>query len=337
MDIKKLVIKPLCSCNANCYACESRKDLYKKIYKNSGVPVDKLIPILDQAQLLGTQNIAISGGEPLLYKDLFLLIRECKKRNFLVALNSNGSLIDEEIANNLICSGLDSIYISLDSCNPRIHDYLRRAEIWDKAVTGLDLLIKAKKKQSSSLIIGIRSILSRYLLRDLDEMILFGLKLGIDAHQLSYVEYDKKALLVPTNEDILFFENNTKIKIKTILKDLNLSNLDDLISSIDCLFEEVKGREYSKSVYGSREIGLRKCLRPFYFALILQNGDVAPCNLIEYTHKPIAGNVFEQSLKEIWESSPSLLRFRQKRFNDCKYCPMLIHQKLNYYEGRESR
>jgi len=300
------------------------------------MPFDKLVSILKEAKILGTQHVAISGGEPLFYRRLFDLISECKKKKFKVALNTNGSLLTSDMVNKLIDSGLNSIYISLDYYTPNVHNYLRRALIWEKAVSGLQLLIKAKKKKQSNIIVGIRSMLTKYLIRDLDQMILFGIIKGVDAHQLSYVEYDKKALLTPRVQDVVYFRRKTLPKIKSIFQELELTNRAELISNINCLFEDANGRNYCRSIYGTRNRSKTDCSRPYSFMIILQNGDVAPCNLVEYTHRPIIGNIYRDSLKNIWEKNPILEKFRQERFEDCQYCPMTIHQKLNYYEGYRS-
>jgi len=336
MDLRKIVLKPFCGCNANCFACDSRRELYKKIDRSMEMPLDTLISLLDQAKALGITHIAISGGEPLFYRNLFQLISESKKRHFTVALNTNGSLITQDLANKLINSGLDSIFISIDSFKAKDHDFLRRVPIWSKAVKGLDLLINERDNSKLHIKIGIRTILTKYILKQLDQMILFGIDHKVDSHQLSYVEYDKNALLVPSSQDIDYFNKNTKDKIKKIITSLPLSNKNDLLISIDSLFKAHPNRNYSKALYSSKTVALKSCFRPSSFVIILQNGDVAPCNLVEYTHKPLIGNIYKTSLNHIWNNNPILDEFRKKRFDDCKYCPMLIHQKLNYFEGYQS-
>jgi len=333
MELKKIVLKPFCGCNANCYACDSRRELYKKIDRSLEMPFEMLISILDQAKALGTQYIAISGGEPLFYKRLFDLIYECKKRNMIVALNTNGSLITESLAEKLINSGLDSIFISIDSYLASDHDYLRRVPIWTKAVNGLDLLVKNKQLSGSNTLVGIRTILTKFILKDLDKMINFGTTHHVDSHQLSYVEYDKEATLVPSSKDIIYFRANVLSKIKKTFSDLPLSNISQLNQNIESLFIDDLDRNYAKALYCSRSTAVKNCFRPSSFIIILQNGDVAPCNLVEYTHDPIIGNIYQKTLKEIWENNPILERFRKYKFENCRYCPMLIHQKLNYFEG----
>lgn len=333
MELKKIVLKPFCGCNANCYACDSRRELYQEIDRSMEMPFDRLTSILDQAKDLGTNYVAISGGEPLFYKKLFELIFECKKRGMTVALNTNGSLITDAMAEKLVNSGLNSIFISLDSYLPTDHDYLRRVPIWAKAVNGLDLLTNKKQLFGSGILVGIRTILTKFVLRDLDKMIDFGVIHSVDSHQLSYVEYDREADLVPSTKDIAYFRTHTLFRIKKILSRLSLLNLNQLNLNIESLFASNPERDYSNALYCSRSIAMEKCFRPLSFVIILQNGDVVPCNLVEYTHNPIIGNIYHSTLKEIWENNLLLDEFRKDRFEDCKYCPMLIHQKLNYFEG----
>lgn len=69
--------------------------------------------------------INFGGGEPLLKKDLLELVRYCKDKGFTTNIATNGYLIDEDMARRIADSGLNSINISLDSIDEKVHDYLR--------------------------------------------------------------------------------------------------------------------------------------------------------------------------------------------------------------------
>ena len=63
--------------------------------------------------------------EPLMKKDILSLVKFVIKNNFSVTMTSNGFLIEEEMAKDIADSGVVSMPISLDSLDPRIHDFLR--------------------------------------------------------------------------------------------------------------------------------------------------------------------------------------------------------------------
>jgi len=83
--------------------------------------VEKLKTVLNKDTF-----IEISGGEPLLRKDLvFDLIKNLKKTFNKVSLNSNGLLLDKQTVNELKNSGLDAVKLSLYSLDSAIHNHLR--------------------------------------------------------------------------------------------------------------------------------------------------------------------------------------------------------------------
>ena len=71
-------------------------------------------------------SINITGGEPILKKEVIELIKFIAQEGFSdVSMTSNGFLIDHELARSLADSGLRMISLSLDSANQKIHDNIR--------------------------------------------------------------------------------------------------------------------------------------------------------------------------------------------------------------------
>ncbi len=105
----------------------------------------------------GSRELVFSGGEPLLYKGIFDLIRFGTDRGFKTLMPSNGYLIDEDMAKRIAGSGLKEIFISLDSMNEKTHDFLRGIEgAHAKALRAMDNL----HKYSPDLRIGIIGVIS---------------------------------------------------------------------------------------------------------------------------------------------------------------------------------
>jgi MoaA/NifB/PqqE/SkfB family radical SAM enzyme len=81
-----------------------------------------------EGMLDNQQELVFSGGEPLLRKDIFDLIQFGTEKGFKTLMPSNGYMIDEHVAKCLADAGLREIFISLDSTNPKTHDFLRGVE-----------------------------------------------------------------------------------------------------------------------------------------------------------------------------------------------------------------
>ncbi|NTV41610.1 MAG: radical SAM protein, partial [Candidatus Moranbacteria bacterium] len=81
--------------------------------------------VLSDADSLGVERLDISGGEPMIYKNLIDLVEIGNGYGWHVNINTNGSLITEERAKKLIDAGLNSMYISLYSHDACRHDSMR--------------------------------------------------------------------------------------------------------------------------------------------------------------------------------------------------------------------
>lgn len=94
--------------------------------------------------------LILTGGEPLLRRDLFDIAGRASDKGFTVVLGSNGALVDPRTADRMRESGILGVGISLDSVDPGRHDAFRACPgSWGRAVraarvlkdAGLDLSI----------------------------------------------------------------------------------------------------------------------------------------------------------------------------------------------------
>lgn len=100
--------------------------------------------IIDQLAAAGVVAIAFSGGEPLMRPDIRELIRYAKENGFFVSLASNGTLIRDALAQDLVSDGLDYIEISLDGEDAAHHDLFRGIPgAFDRTVTGIRACVSA--------------------------------------------------------------------------------------------------------------------------------------------------------------------------------------------------
>ena len=103
-------------CNLRCSFC----DLWEG---NEQFPIQRIPKILDDAVAIDTKVVVITGGEPLLHKHIFTIIKEAKDRGLSVNMTTNGTLVErywEELCN----SGIDSLSFSIDGLS-QVHDELR--------------------------------------------------------------------------------------------------------------------------------------------------------------------------------------------------------------------
>jgi MoaA/NifB/PqqE/SkfB family radical SAM enzyme len=109
-------------CNLNCLHCGSD---CRKESAHPDMPMEDFLAALDTIPSPAKHFIvAITGGEPLLRKDLEQAGREIRKRGMRWGIVSNGHLYTEERQKSLLESGMGSLTISLDGLEES-HNWLR--------------------------------------------------------------------------------------------------------------------------------------------------------------------------------------------------------------------
>lgn len=126
-------------CNLRCPHCYV-KGSPKKIRE---LTTKQVFSILDQLRDLGTFNVAFTGGEALLRRDIFNILAHAKRCGFETTLFSNGYLIDKTAARKLAQVNVNNVDITLNSLKPEIFERLTGAKgALRKVKNAIDLLIK---------------------------------------------------------------------------------------------------------------------------------------------------------------------------------------------------
>lgn len=95
------------------------------------------LSVLNDLHNFGVKVLILSGGEPLLRPDIFDIAARARDLGFYTALSTNGTLIDESLADRIAEMNFDYVGISLDGIG-EVHDRFRRvAGAYDKALTAL--------------------------------------------------------------------------------------------------------------------------------------------------------------------------------------------------------
>ena len=274
-------------------------------------------------------SLHISGGEPTLYPNLIELIREGKRCGWFVVLNSNGSEIDSKIASDLVKEGLDAVILSVHSANPEIHDSMRRRKgMREKIIGSIKLMSEAKRRINPNFILMTQSIITRQNYFDLHNTLDFVCRLNVDAHAFSYLEGDFEGKQLLSEDEILDFKWNIVPKMLERLEKFPFKNFIlkyAAMKRISKFFNEKKVslKDYVRGIYQD-EKAAERCKTPRVFLMVLPNGDVHPCNMVEYVHEPVMGNIMEESLTSIWRGD-KFNEFRLNRFGWCRFCPTHLH------------
>lgn len=110
-------------CNLKCSFC-SASAAGKCSQNNKIMSLEKIKDIFDQFDDNNILRVSIEGGEPFLRDDIIDVLRLADEHMFSYYINTNGVLIDEEMAYEISKTNVDKICISIDGPE-QIHDLSR--------------------------------------------------------------------------------------------------------------------------------------------------------------------------------------------------------------------
>ncbi|HOX22407.1 MAG TPA: radical SAM protein, partial [Elusimicrobiales bacterium] len=100
------------NCNFNCPHCYVPNS-HKLSYRKRELPAARWREIISQLAEEGCLQIGFTGGEPLLKKGFFSILRHAKRCGLETYLYTNGSLIDSQTARQLRRAGCDKADITI--------------------------------------------------------------------------------------------------------------------------------------------------------------------------------------------------------------------------------
>lgn len=283
-------------CNFQCKMC----DIWSA--SKEELSLDKLKDILNQARNLGAYKLFISGGEPLMREDLFVLLEYANHLNFYIWLVSNGSLINEKVAKNL-SQYIDGISISIEG-SKELHETVRGEGTFEPAVEAIRLLRKNKILVTLCMVV---SKISYPYMRNLVDI-----ATEVDANYIYYQAFQKTTLFnrvkncqlldIAVEEIPSLTEEIEKTLMYAREKNVNLSNLADRMKLIP---------DYYRN--GGTIFPQKGCKSPFSTIFVQPKGHVVPCPFMTQI-----ADVNKSTLETIWRNE-LFQEARKKALN--KECP----------------
>ena len=250
------------TCNFRCEHCSVKRFQGKKDARKMAIPDVK--ELFRQADEMGLARVTITGGEPLVFKDLDELVAAIDPQKFYVNCDTNGWLLDDEKARHLKSIGVDRIQLSLDSFYAEEHDKFRNAPgSYDRAIKSIDSTRKA------GLGIFVQTVVTKQRLYSEEFM--------------KFIEYFN-------GRDIGVFV--------TYAKPVGSweGNFDVLVNKEDMKYMEELEKKHQVFTHLTPGYGLNMgCISTKGMFSVTQYGDVLPC---PYIHVSL-GNVMKEPLKDI--------------------------------------
>ncbi|HLA82295.1 MAG TPA: radical SAM protein [Thermoleophilia bacterium] len=165
------------ACNLLCSHCR-RTDVADEPSPDE-LSVREAESLIDELASWGRTILVLSGGEPLLRPDIFHLMSYADEKGLVVALATNGTLIDRDLAGRIQESGVDRVSISLDGADEPTHDAFRRLPgSFRSAMAGIQAL------RTEGIPVQINVTVAKHNVDQMDEMVSLAKKLGAVALHL---------------------------------------------------------------------------------------------------------------------------------------------------------
>ena len=289
-------------CNLSCIHCRASASLDAE---EGDFTTGEAKAILDDIASFSSPVIVLSGGEPLLRKDIWEIARHGVDLGLRMCMATNGTLVTDRVCEKMKEAGIKMVSLSLDGSTPEIHDNFRNQK---GAFKGTIRAAELFKKHGIPFLIN--SSFTQRNQADIPNVMRLAKKLGARAWYMF--------LIVPTGRgrDIMS-ELVSSEDYEELLKwhfDVEKDE-DELLMRPTCApqyyrvyRQEAKrqGIDFKRRNLSFSTGGGKGCIAGQVIALIDHKGNVQPCSYFPKS----AGNVKEQSFKDIWENSPILKELR---------------------------
>ena len=143
-------------CNLRCRYCMPAEGVCKKSHADM-LTEDELILVVEAAASLGITKLRITGGEPLVKRNILSICRRAAAVEGIeeLCLTTNGILLPQ-LAAELRQAGVSRLNLSLDTLDPEKYAYITRIGTLDKFWDGLEAALNAgfEKIKINSVLIG---------------------------------------------------------------------------------------------------------------------------------------------------------------------------------------
>lgn len=283
------------ACNLKCKHCmlDSGKEFPDELTTEEGKR------LIDDAAKLGSVKFAFTGGEPLMREDIFELVQYANTTDVQVCMATNGTLMDEGMAQRLKNAGLYSFGMSIDGVGKKHDDFRGLEGTFDLAMQGFQVARKA------GLRFQFHTTVAKHNIDDMPRLIDLAEELGIYRIYL--------------------------VHLITIGRGVDQSDIDK--EECKWLFDYIIERQKTTSVWlkpicnpqfwvylrskMDLDFDITGCTAGITRFHIFPNGDVTPCAYLPV----VAGNLREQSFYEIYKNSDVFNNLRQRNLKGkCGSC-----------------
>jgi pyrroloquinoline quinone biosynthesis protein E len=287
------------SCPLQCPYCANPLDFARHSQELS---TEEWKRVLSEARAMGAVQLGLSGGEPLVRRDLTEIVRHARQLGYYTNLITSGYGMTEAKILELKDAGLDHIQVSIQSPEKTLNDELAGVESYEHKKEVARLV----KKHGYPMVLCV--VIHRRNIHQMREILDMAIELEADYLELANTQYYGWAHL---NRDQLLPTREQFEQAEAIAQDYKQR-----------LAGQMKIYYVVPDFYEDRP---KACMNGWgtTFLTIAPDGLALPCHSARELPGLNCPNVKDQSVSDIWIKSDAFNRFRGFEWmaEPCRSCP----------------
>lgn len=289
--LRSLHIEIANECNERCVHCYIPHE-----YKTKSIAPELFYRIVEEGRDMNIINVTLSGGEPLLHKDIIGFLRRCRELDLSVNVLTNLTLLTDEIIEEMKKNPLLCVQTSIYSMDALIHDSITKVRgSFEK--TKCNLL----KLRDAGIPLQISCPVMKQNKDTFNGVIAFGEENGISVA----VDYVIFASYDHSNYNLV-----NRLSLEEIGQAFDKQATDEYVTYVCIQADEKNTLDAQDPI----------CSICRYYICVSAEGNVFPC--IGWQAN-IIGDLNKKTLREIWENSDDIKKLRQisrQKFPKCVSC-----------------
>jgi len=302
-------------CNLKCKHCYSNS---VEQAAPDELSTKEALHLVDDLSRWGIGLLIIDGGEPLCREDLLNVVKYASSKGIRTTIGSNGTLIDGEMARKMRDGGVMAVAISADGADAVTHDSFRGVDgAFEQTLRGIEAC------KNAGLPFQLNMVIRKDNLSQLEDMLRLAVDSGANAAEVfdlvaaGRAKDECKELVLSLEERKVVMERLARAQ-----EDYPIVIRVPGCPMYPLILQErnIKPKHFPAEMLRRIPYYGRGCAAgmPMGYVMVLSNGEVNPCMLLQVN----LGNIREQSIMSIWESSPILTKLRQRDLlkGECGVC-----------------
>jgi pyrroloquinoline quinone biosynthesis protein E len=286
------------SCPLQCPYCSNPLRLGER---SRELATEDWLRVLAEARKLGAIQLGLSGGEPLLRKDLEIIVGEARRLGYYTNLLTSGMGMDEARISALKEAGLDHIQVSFQADDPDLNNRLAGTDSHRHKMEVARLV----KAYGYPMVLNV--VMHRHNLDRMREILDMALALEADYVELANTQYYGWAL---ANRDYLLPTRDQLQRAEAVAHDYQ-ARFGDRMKIYFVVPDYFEGKP-------------KPCMNGWgrIFLSVAPDGTALPCHAAADLPGLELPNVRNHSLEWIWQESPDFNQFRGESWmkQPCSAC-----------------